>query len=70
MAPWWAGWAETPERLGAAWKFPRKNQSGCRRFLGQKLGLDKMGCRNGFQILFKDLDLKPNIANTFKSKFE
>jgi hypothetical protein len=61
--PRWAGWAKTLERLGPAWKFPRKINRAAEDFWAENKGW----LENYFSNFSnKDLSLKVKDSNAFK----
>jgi hypothetical protein len=63
MTPWCASWAETPERIGPAWKFPRKINQAAEDFWAE----NKDGLQNYFSNFSnKDLSFKFQYSNIFK----
>jgi hypothetical protein len=61
---------EWPERLGLAREFPRKNQVGLPRLLGQIEELNRKAIIIIFEYMFNAFGFKFNGTKYFQTKFE
>jgi hypothetical protein len=72
--PRWVGvglkLGQRPLRAASFWRKLKGNEAGHKEVPGQNEILRRMGCRNWFQILFKDLDSNQIDSNISKPKFE